>query len=186
MARPRSTRRSSRRTRATTRCFLVLGPWHHGQEIGDCSTLGSVKWNSDTGLYFRDAAFCGRFSITIRKDDAPKTDVPPVSAFETGTNRWLASAVVAFGMHQRLPPKATPLYLSAGLSLNFSAPKSPTLRMTNMFLIRRGRCRFARVRFSRLGTVASSPGRSGWSTISARRPGVLTLSLSRRRCCASR
>ena len=33
--------------------FLVMGPWHHGQEIGDGSTLGALKFNSDTALYFR-------------------------------------------------------------------------------------------------------------------------------------
>src|SRR5215470_12341678 len=33
--------------------FLVLGPWHHGQEIHDGSSLGELKWGSDTALYFR-------------------------------------------------------------------------------------------------------------------------------------
>src|SRR6266550_4332647 len=33
--------------------FLVMGPWHHGQEIGDGSTLGALKFDTDTGLYFR-------------------------------------------------------------------------------------------------------------------------------------
>src|SRR6202790_257468 len=33
--------------------FLVMGPWHHGQEIDDWSSLGALKFNSDTGLYFR-------------------------------------------------------------------------------------------------------------------------------------
>src|SRR6202047_3888270 len=33
--------------------FLVIGPWHHGQEIDDGSTLGALKFNSGTGLYFR-------------------------------------------------------------------------------------------------------------------------------------
>ena len=33
--------------------FLVMGPWHHGQEIGDGSSLGALKFDSDTGLYFR-------------------------------------------------------------------------------------------------------------------------------------
>src|SRR6266705_2955853 len=33
--------------------FLVLGPWHHGQEIDDASRLGVLKFGSDTGLYFR-------------------------------------------------------------------------------------------------------------------------------------
>ena len=33
--------------------FLVMGPWHHGQMIGDGSSLGAVKFGSDTALYFR-------------------------------------------------------------------------------------------------------------------------------------
>ena len=32
--------------------FLVMGPWHHGQEIEEASSLGAIKFNSDTGLYF--------------------------------------------------------------------------------------------------------------------------------------
>jgi len=30
--------------------FLVLGPWHHGQEIRDGSSLGAIRFNSDTAL----------------------------------------------------------------------------------------------------------------------------------------
>ena len=33
--------------------FLVIGPWHHGQMIADGSSLGAVKFGSDTALYFR-------------------------------------------------------------------------------------------------------------------------------------
>ncbi len=33
--------------------FLVMGPWNHGQEIGDGSTLGALRFGSDTGLTFR-------------------------------------------------------------------------------------------------------------------------------------
>jgi len=32
--------------------FLVMGPWHHGQEIDDASSR-ALKFSSDTGLYFR-------------------------------------------------------------------------------------------------------------------------------------
>jgi len=31
--------------------FLVLGPWHHGQEIEDASTLGALRFNSDLGKH---------------------------------------------------------------------------------------------------------------------------------------
>src|SRR5882724_11569438 len=33
--------------------FLVIGPWHHGQEIDDGSGLGPLKFGSDTSLYFQ-------------------------------------------------------------------------------------------------------------------------------------
>ena len=65
----------------------MIGPWHHGQEIEDGSTLGALKFNSDTGLYFRQQIL-RPFLDHYLKDDAPKADVPPVSAFETGTNTW--------------------------------------------------------------------------------------------------
>src|SRR5216683_3211102 len=67
--------------------FLVMGPWHHGQEIDDGSSLGALKFNSDTALLFR-REILGPFLAQYLKDGAPKADVPPVSAFETGTNVW--------------------------------------------------------------------------------------------------
>ena len=38
---------------ANDKVFLVMGPWHHGQEIEDGSSLGALKFGSDTALYFR-------------------------------------------------------------------------------------------------------------------------------------
>src|SRR5678815_5920664 len=38
---------------ANDKVFLVLGPWYHGQEIGEGSMLGAVRFDSDTALYFR-------------------------------------------------------------------------------------------------------------------------------------
>ena len=38
---------------ANDKVFLVIGPWHHGQMIGNGSSLGAVKFGSDTALYFR-------------------------------------------------------------------------------------------------------------------------------------
>ena len=67
--------------------FLVMGPWHHGQEIGDGSALGALKFDSDTALYFRQEIL-RPFLDQYLKDGAPKADVAPVTAFETGTNTW--------------------------------------------------------------------------------------------------
>ena len=51
--------------------FLVMGPWHHGQEIGDGSSLGAIKFGSDTALYFRQEIL-RPFLDHYLKDDAPQ------------------------------------------------------------------------------------------------------------------
>lgn len=100
--------------------FLVLGPWFHGQQIGDGSSLGALKFGSDTGLAFR-RDILRPFLDRYLKDGALKADIAPVAAFETGTNTWRRlSAWPAAAT----PIKPTPLYLSAGLKLGYAAPKS--------------------------------------------------------------
>jgi putative CocE/NonD family hydrolase len=113
--------------------FLVMGPWHHGQMIGNGSSLGAVKFGSDTALYFRQkilAPFLAQYLI----DGAPKANIAPVTAFETGTNAWRRYTVwppspptPLPGGERRIggekPVKATPLYLRAGLKLSQEAPK---------------------------------------------------------------
>jgi uncharacterized protein len=103
--------------------FLVLGPWHHGQEIGDGSTLGVLKFNSDTGLYFRENIL-RPFLDRYLKEGAPKADVAPVTAFETGTNTWRRLPAWPAGCASGCAIRATRLYLEAGLKLGFDAPKS--------------------------------------------------------------
>ena len=102
--------------------FLVIGPWHHGQEIEDGSSLGAIKFNSDTGLYFRMNILLP-FLDHFLKDDAPKLDISPVTAFETGTNVWRRLPSWPAGCETGCAPKATPLYLNGDLKLSFSEPK---------------------------------------------------------------
>jgi uncharacterized protein len=103
--------------------FLVVGPWHHGQEIDDGSSLGALKFNSDTGLYFRQKIL-RPFLDQYLKNGAPQAEIPSVSAFETGTNLWerLPSWPAGCSTGCAIHPK--PLYLMAGLRLSFSAPAS--------------------------------------------------------------
>jgi len=103
--------------------FLVMGPWHHGQEIDDGSTLGAVKFNSDTGLYFRQNIL-RPFLDQYLKDGASRADIPPVTAFETGTNTWRRLSAWPAGCASGCTVKPTPLYLTAGLKLGFTAPKA--------------------------------------------------------------
>ncbi len=103
--------------------FLVMGPWHHGQEIDDASALGALKFGSDTGLYFR-REILAPFLAQYLKDGAPKANVAPVSAYETGTNTWRRLNAWPSGCASGCMPKATPLYLGTGLKLGFAAPNS--------------------------------------------------------------
>jgi uncharacterized protein len=103
--------------------FLVVGPWHHGQEIGEGSRLGALKFNSDTGLYFR-REILRPFLDQYLKDGAPKAAIPTVSAFETGTNTWRRLPGWPAGCASGCTVRATPLYLGAGLKLGFNAPKA--------------------------------------------------------------
>ena len=103
--------------------YLAMGPWHHGQEIEDASTLGALKFNSATGLEFRRDVL-RPFLDHFLKDNAPKLDVAPVTAYETGSNTWRRLQSWPSGCASGCGPKPTPLYLGAGLKLGFAAPKS--------------------------------------------------------------
>ncbi len=103
--------------------FLVFGPWHHGQEIGDGSKLGILNFHSDTGLYFRQRIL-RPFLDRYLKDDSPKADIAPVTAYETGTDEWRRLPPWPAGCASGCSIQAKPLYLHAGLKLNFDKPAS--------------------------------------------------------------
>ncbi len=100
--------------------YLVMGPWHHGQEIEHAESLGPIKFRSDTGLYFREQILAP-FLAHYLQDGAPAMDMARVTAFETGANKWerletwpsAASGAV---------PVLKPLYLHAGGKLGFKQP----------------------------------------------------------------
>jgi len=100
---------------------LAMGPWNHGGEIGDGSGLGPLKFGQDTGLHFRREILKPFLDQHLK--GAGKADLPPVSAFETGTNTWKklpAWPVAGEGTGVR----ATPFYLEAGLKVATTAPRA--------------------------------------------------------------
>jgi putative CocE/NonD family hydrolase len=103
--------------------YLVIGPWFHGQQIGDGSSLGKLKFGADTGLYFRQEIL-RPFLAQYLKDGAPKAEVAPVTAFETGTNAWRSLPAWPAGCASGCTLKATPIYLSAGLKLSRTKPNA--------------------------------------------------------------
>jgi putative CocE/NonD family hydrolase len=108
---------------ANDKVFLVMGPWHHGQEIREGSALGAIRFGSDTALTFR-REILRPFLDQYLKDGAPKADVAPVMAFETGTNAWRRLPAWPAGCASGCSGKAAPLYLASGGKLDFAAPKA--------------------------------------------------------------
>ena len=106
---------------ANDKVFLVMGPWHHGQMIADGSQLGTIKFDANTALWFRREVL-RPFLDQYLKDGAPKADVAPVTAFETGTNAWRRLPSWPSGYPAGSSVQAKPLYLEPGLKLGFTAP----------------------------------------------------------------
>ncbi len=109
--------------------FLVMGPWYHGQMIGEGSSLGALKFHSNTALYFRQEIL-RPFLAQYLKDGAPKAEIAPVSAYETGTNAWRSLSAWPSGCASGCTVNPTPLYLSSGLKLRFDTPKSDDAAFT--------------------------------------------------------
>jgi len=103
--------------------FLALGPWHHGQAIREGSSLGAIRFGSDTARTFRHEVL-RPFLDQYLKDGAPKADIAPVTAFETGTNVWRHLSSWPSGCAAGCPARPTPYYLSADLKIRTDAPRS--------------------------------------------------------------
>jgi hypothetical protein len=100
------------------RNFLVVGPWHHGQQTREASSLGPLEWGSDTGLFFREEVLQPFWDEHL-KGTAPDAARAPVLAFETGANRWRR--------YESWPPAGVErrkLYLEPGGRLAFTAPST--------------------------------------------------------------
>ena len=100
--------------------YLVMGPWRHSGVNYEGSTMGPLHLQGDTALEFRRDVLKPFFDQYL-KDGAPKADTPPVFIYNTGENHWdrLKSWPLAC---ETCATKSTPLYLTAGMGLSFTAP----------------------------------------------------------------
>jgi len=105
--------------------FLVLGPWHHGGEIADGSSLGAIRWGSNTSQTFQREVLLP-FLDHYLKDGAPPADVAPVTAYESGTDTWRRLQSWPSGCVSGCTIRSTPLYLQPDSRLGFEAPTAGT------------------------------------------------------------
>jgi hypothetical protein len=100
--------------------YLVIGPWFHHQERLDGSAIGQIHFGSDTARYFR-LHVLRPFLDHYLKDDAAPAPITPVTAFETGTNRWLALPGWPSGCEAGCRIDHQNLYLQAGGDLRMGS-----------------------------------------------------------------
>ena len=93
---------------------LVVGPWRHSGANYDGSSLGPLKFTGDTAREWRRDVL-QPFLDQYLRDGAPAADTPPVWTYETGTDKWRRLATWP------ATTKLTPLYLQAGMGLDFGA-----------------------------------------------------------------
>ncbi|WP_426110786.1 CocE/NonD family hydrolase [Massilia sp. PWRC2] len=105
---------------ANDKVFLVMGPWSHGGGIGDGSKLGAINFNADTALQFRQEIlrpFLDRYLKDAPAGSTAPAQIAPVSAFETGTNKWRSLPSWPAGCASGCTIKPTPLRLAASQKL---------------------------------------------------------------------
>ncbi|MBT7455211.1 MAG: CocE/NonD family hydrolase [Gemmatimonadetes bacterium] len=115
----------ARRDRSGNKTHLAIGPWCHGQQSGEGSELGALKWGSDTSLEFRRQMLLPFWAHHLKREK-PSEPLPKVLAFETGANRWR--------QYDSWPPtdqtKSAHLYLHEEGCLSFDRPKKATESFT--------------------------------------------------------
>ncbi len=113
---------------SNTQVHLALGPWNHGQSQNDGSSLGALRWNADTSLWFREKILLPFWNQHLL-GEAPAQPIPPVVAFDTGINEWRThESWPASG--QAAPAK---LHLSAGGGLAFTPPAAAAVPAGSQF-----------------------------------------------------
>jgi putative CocE/NonD family hydrolase len=98
-----------------TPIYFTMGPWvHGGWARGNGDHLGDVDFGGPTGPFYREKIEFAFFSHYLKGTDL---DLPKVSTFETGANKWKT--------YSTWPPKEATdknLYFLPGGKLSFNAP----------------------------------------------------------------
>jgi putative CocE/NonD family hydrolase len=103
--------------------FLVIGPWRHGGGNADGSSLGPIKFEGDTGRWFRRNVLLPFLDAHL-KDGGAKAEIAPVTAYETGANQWRRYDRWPQSCAAGCPYPSRKLYLAPGSKLSFDAPSA--------------------------------------------------------------
>ncbi len=107
--------------RGNDKNFLIMGPWFHSQINREGTSLGPLRWSTDTTLDVRRDVLKPFFDQYL-KEGAPKASTPPVLIYNTGENHWDRLPSWPPACESGCATKSKPLYLAPGFALSFTAP----------------------------------------------------------------
>lgn len=97
---------------------IAIGPWAHGGwSRGDGDAMGSLRWRTKTGPWFRDSVELPYFLHYLKGD--PAAPLPKVLVYRTGGEQW--------DRYESWPPKnavAKSIYLLPGGKLGWQRPQT--------------------------------------------------------------
>ncbi|MEJ0087241.1 MAG: CocE/NonD family hydrolase [Pseudomonadota bacterium] len=90
--------------------YLTIGPWAHGQSREEGSKIGNLRFDHDTAKWWRTNVLAPFLAHYLK---GAAQDTSPVTAFQSGTQRWQHLAQWPPG------PSKAKLYLKPGMALGF-------------------------------------------------------------------
>ncbi|WP_263410586.1 CocE/NonD family hydrolase [Terriglobus tenax] len=118
-----SYRAAEPKDKTNTLNYLVMGPWFHSQVNREGRALGPLVWDGDTTQYFRREIMMPFFTQYL-VEAAPKAATPPVLIYNTSGNHWDRFDKWPLSCDSGCEGKSKPLYLNAGNTLSWDAPKN--------------------------------------------------------------
>ena len=96
--------------------YLSMGPWYHGQAIAEGRNTGQIQWDQDASKWWRTNVLAPFLAHYLK---GTPMDVAPVTAFQSGTNRWQRLNAWPAGT------SSARLYLQPGMTVGFSSAEGP-------------------------------------------------------------
>jgi putative CocE/NonD family hydrolase len=97
--------------------WLVLGPWNHIQAWAGGTSVGPLKWPTDTSYQWTNEMLLPFLNEHLR--NGPPANLPRVTVYNTGEKRWDKFTTWPTACDQGCGTKLKPLYLTSNFSLSF-------------------------------------------------------------------
>ncbi|HEY5757143.1 MAG TPA: CocE/NonD family hydrolase [Steroidobacter sp.] len=103
--------------------WLVLGPWNHVQAWGGGTSIGPIKWPTDTSYQWTNEMLLPFLNEHLR--NGPPANLPRVTVYNSGEKRWDRFTTWPTACEQGCATKLQPLFLTENFGLSFEHPAQP-------------------------------------------------------------